>query len=89
MPRKFKLTANDQVSPCPKCGNNVEFNAHSVQVAEDCCEVHVVCSCGFDSTAGDTSSRFEDVMGSTGDENVWAAMSCWNDALANLPTGAS
>lgn len=79
--RDFVLNPNKAVAPCPKCGNNTAFTAHSERVAEDCCEVWVVCTCGYDPTAENTGERLEDVMGGTGIDNILDAISCWNTAL--------
>lgn len=73
---KFKETAN--VQPCPKCGNKTDFTIHSDYCAEDCCEVWAACKCGHETPEGE---RFEDVMGGCDDNNVMAAISCWNDAI--------
>ena len=79
--RNVKLNQNDIVQPCPKCGNNISFNAHSMQVSEDCCNVWVECICGYDPTAEDELARFEDVWGGTHNANVRIALDCWNDAI--------
>lgn len=78
--RRLEFKANDHFKPCPKCGNNTVFHAESQQVCEDGCEVWVECVCGYDPTS-DNGSRFESVMGGTGDENVRLALDCWNDAI--------
>lgn len=82
MARKVHLRENDIVTWCPKCGNNTTFTAHSSQIAEDCCEVWVECVCGYDPTSDKTSYRLEDVWGGTCEENVRAALDCWNEAIA-------
>lgn len=51
MSRRIKLKDGSQVEKCPKCGNNIEFDIHSQQVAEDCCEIWASCVCGFDPTS--------------------------------------
>jgi len=84
--RKVALTDKAVISlnptPCPKCGNFREFVAHSDYCAEDCCNVWVECGeCGFDPTQEDTGYRLEDVWGGCGDNNIIAAISCWDDAL--------
>ena len=79
--RKIKLRgAVDHA--CPKCGNNKEFTAHSVQTCEDSCDVWIVCKCGFDPTFGRCGFRYEDTWGGVGDDNVIMAISVWNDLLA-------
>ena len=85
MPRRFLLNKNDQITPCPKCGNNTEFIAHSQQCAEDACEVWVVCKCGYDPTYCNELFRFESVWGGTGEGNCRVALDCWNDAISEAP----
>ena len=82
MPTPYRLKPNERYDACPKCGNNTEFTCHSEQVAEDCCEVWVVCKCGYDpfNIIG-PSYRFEDAMGGTYKEIFLAALDCWNDAV--------
>lgn len=80
--RRFKLKDSGSVCACPKCGNSEIFTAHSDYCAEDCCEVWVVCECGYDPTAESCGSRFEDVWGGVGDGNILTAIDCWNDAIA-------
>jgi len=84
--RQFALKPNSIVTACPRCGNSTEFTACSFQVAEDCCEVFVICRCSFDPTEQNTDHRFEDVMGSLDDGNLMMALSCWNNALAEEAT---
>lgn len=79
--RKVSLKKNTRVTPCPKCGNNTSFTGYSDYCAEDCCNVWVVCQCGYDPTADDTDKRLEDVWGGVSDDMIMAALSCWNDAL--------
>jgi hypothetical protein len=79
----MKLSPNDTVAKCPKCGNNTEFEANSLQVAEDCCEVWVVCACGFDPTSELSGSRYEDTWGGVDNANIRMALDCWNDAIAD------
>lgn len=74
----MKLNPNDTVAKCPKCENNTEFEVHSSQVAEDCCEIWVVCICGFDPTSEPLGSRYEDVWGGTGRAEILMALDCWN-----------
>lgn len=77
--RKFAIPRNSQVEPCPKCGNNTQFTARSEQVAEDGCEVWIVCRCGHDPHG--PLDRMESVMGGCDDDNVREALGCWNDAV--------
>ncbi|UDL04020.1 hypothetical protein [Marinobacter sp. CA1] len=80
--RRFKLKNNTSVRCCPQCGNNQVFTAHSDYCAEDCCEVWVVCKCGYDPTSEKSGFRLEDVWGGVDDANIMDALSCWNDALS-------
>ena len=81
MPRRFILGKNEQIRPCPRCGNNIEFVAYSQQCAEDCCEVWVDCKCGYDPTFNNGMFRFEDTWGGTDKGNCLVALDCWNDAI--------
>lgn len=76
---------NDTITPCPKCGNNSSFIGHSEQVAIDGCEIWVVCQCGYDPTILRTSYRLEDVFGALDNDNLLAALGCWNDVLRDHP----
>jgi len=83
--RRFELNKNTQVEPCPQCGQNEIFEGHSQQVAEDCCEVWVICKCGYDPTAHNTDYRMEDVWGGTDNNNMMAALSCsWNEPINEI-----
>lgn len=86
MPRKVQFREAAQVTPCPMCKNRTDFTAHSMQVAEDACEVWIVCKCGFDPTREHTEYRLENVWGGTGPANVVGAKECWNDAIEALFT---
>lgn len=80
--KAFNLSENTRIAPCPKCGNNTSFVAHSQQVAEDCCEIWIKCKCGYDPTAENTSNRMEDVWGSLGKEEIICALDCsWNEPI--------
>ena len=81
--RMTQLKPNDVIEPCPACGNNTDFTAHSQQIAEDLCEVWVECECGFDPTLTTPVSRVESVMGGTGDINVQMAFGVWNELLSS------
>jgi hypothetical protein len=72
---KFKPTSN--IEPCPKCGNKLEFTIKSDYCAEDCCDVWAECKCGHEPK----DARFEDVWGGCNDDNCYAAIECWNDAI--------
>ena len=76
--RKVKFQAGAKIEPCPKCGNKTEFTIRSEYCAEDCCEVWAQCKCGHQP---DSDDRLEDVWGGCGDDNVQAAMACWNEAM--------
>lgn len=76
MPRSIQLK-EPGAEPCPRCGNTIHFVITSQQVAEDCCEVHAKCKCGYRPKNGE----IEDVWGGTGDDNCIMAMSGWNDAI--------
>ena len=73
---RFKQTA--EIVPCPKCGNKTDFIIKSDYCAEDCCEVWAQSICGHEPNSDD---RIEDVWGGCGDDNVQAAMACWNEAM--------
>lgn len=80
---------SDTITPCPKCGNNSSFIGHSSQVFIDSCEIWVSCQCGYDPTILRTSYRFEDVFGALNNENLLAALECWNDVLRDHPDPSS
>ena len=84
MEETLKLNSNDTVSKCPKCGNNTEFEAYSSQVSEDCCEVWVVCTCGFDPTSELFGSRYEDPWGGADNAKILMALDCWNYSIAEM-----
>lgn len=75
--RDVQFREDAKIEMCPKCGNKTRFTIVSQQVAEDCCEVFARCACGFDHG---TDHAFEDVWGGCHDDNVRAAISCWNSA---------
>ena len=77
--RAFNITKGN-VEPCPKCGNQKSFAAHSQQVAEDLCEVWIVCTCGLDPSLG-SGDRMEDVWGSLDKETILEAVGVWNDLV--------
>lgn len=82
--KKFNLNQNTSIEPCPKCGNNTSFVAHSQQVAEDCCDIWIVCKCGFDPTLENSNYRMEDVWGSLGKEEILCALDCtWNEIIVD------
>jgi len=82
--RRIQLKENDEIERCPKCDNNTEFIAYSKQVAEDVCNVWMVCKCGYDPTAENTLLRYEDVWGGVDKENCLMALECWNDAINQI-----
>lgn len=79
MIREFKVAEPGRVFPCPRCGNDTRFRAHSMQVAEDCCEVWVECVCGYDPTENETGGRLEDVWGSLDKDTIRAALGLWDE----------
>ena len=81
--KRFNLNANESVEKCPKCGNNTEFVAHSAQCAEDCCDVWVVCKCGFDPTENKCGHRLEDVWGSLDRDTILMALDIWNEEIVS------
>ncbi len=97
MARNIRMVPEkSKVEPCPKCGNNILFKIHSMQVAEDSCDVWAECSvCGYDPTYGKDGHRLESVWGGTGDSNCIWAVECWNEEiredakLATSSTGSS
>lgn len=84
--KRFELKPNDKVEKCPKCGNNTEFVGHAQQVAEDCCDVWVVCKCGYDPTEGKCGHRLEDVWGSLDKDTIAMALTVWDDEILQLTT---
>ena len=83
--RRFNLPKNiDAVKACPKCGQKTEFVCVSNQVAEDSCEVWIECVCGHD--PHNYNERLESVMGGCDEENILAALDCWNDASGHNAT---
>lgn len=82
--RKIIIKKNKRITPCPKCKNNTKFEAYSERSGEDCCDVWVKCTCGYDPTEERTGMRYETVWGGTSDENVTVALSCWNDAIQEV-----
>lgn len=83
MQKKFTLNENTQIEKCPKCGNNTEFVAHAEYCAEDCCEVWVVCKCGYEPT-DQLGHRMEDVWGSLDKDTIHDALHVWNDEILEL-----
>jgi len=86
MPRHFILPEknNLNVTPCPRCGNKTDFTAYSERSGEDCCDIWVVCKCGYDPTAGKCGAKLEDVWGVIDNITTIGALSCWNDALEKV-----
>lgn len=79
--RTVKLRNNDSVAKCPKCKNNTDFEAHAEQVCEDCCEIWVVCKCGFDPTQEHPIYRVEDIWGSLDQDTVTDAVYSWTEVI--------
>ncbi len=85
--RSFSHKTGDGIEPCPECQNRQQFVGRSQQFSEDCCDVWVVCACGFDPTAEDTGNRMEDVWGSLDADTLYAALeNCWNQPLRERRT---
>ena len=78
---RIELEPNNRIEPCPKCRNNTSFEAHSEQVAVDCCNVWVECVCGYDPTRDDPGDRYEDVLGGLTSATMRWALDCWNSAI--------
>lgn len=78
--RLFKLKPNTRIKHCPSCRQNTVFHARSEQVAEDMCEVWVVCICGHD--PHESGDRLEDVWGALDEGTITDALECWNDAVS-------
>jgi hypothetical protein len=80
--RAFNVKNVDDIEPCPKCGNRERFVGMAQQVAEDLCEVWIVCVCGYDPTEGRSGDRMEDVWGSLDGATLACALSnCWDEPL--------
>lgn len=81
--RPFNVAKEASVPPCPQCGNSVEFVARAQQVAEDLCEVWVICACGYDPTREHPDMRLEDVWGTLDNATVTLALQCsWAEPLS-------
>jgi len=83
MPRIVNINnEHGSLISCPKCGNHTTFKALSEQIDKDTDVVWVECGvCGFDPTENKTSYRLKDVFGGTTDNNVFAALQCWTEAI--------
>ncbi len=77
--RKVKFKEGSVITPCPKCGNNLEFVARSEQVCEDGCEVWIECKCGYNPFEG--GNAMDSVWGGVGDENVMWSIQAWNELI--------
>lgn len=84
--KNFELKPNSRIEKCPQCGNNTEFIAHSEQVAEDGCEVWVVCKCGYDPTQYKIGHRLEDVWGTIDRDTIAIALDVWSDEISDSIT---
>lgn len=87
MQKSFRLKENDQITPCPKCGNNTHFVLHAERCAEDLCETFVVCQCGYEPTDG-SGERYENIWGDMDQHAASVALVCWNEALASKSSTA-
>ncbi len=81
--KPFSIKPGSNIAKCPECGNNTSFVAHSVQCAEDCCDVWVKCVCGYDPTEGDNwKHRMEDVWGCLDQDTIGTALHwSWHEPL--------
>lgn len=80
--RTFRHQTGEGIEPCPKCTNHQEFVGVTQQVAEDCCEVWIVCKCGYDPSQGNDRYRLEDVWGALDAPTLSCALhNCWNAAI--------
>lgn len=79
--RRIRLKPNKRIKPCPKCGNNTRFTLNAEQCAVDCCEIFVVCQCGYEPT-NEIGDRYEDVWGYMDTNAAMVALDCWNYTLA-------
>ena len=59
--------------PCDACGNDTLYTATSQQVAEDLCELRVICRCGFDRAETLGVDGVESVMGELTQESITRA----------------
>jgi C4-type Zn-finger protein len=82
--KKFTLNENANVQKCPKCGNKTAFIAHSEQVAEDGCEVWIVCKCGYDPTEYKCGHRLEEVWGTIDKDTIAMALTVWDDEILEM-----
>lgn len=80
--KKFRLSENDRIIPCPDCGNNTDFRIKSRTSGEDCHDIWIECQCGYDPTADDEGFRLEDVICDLGSFNQYRALLvAWNEPL--------
>lgn len=95
--KAVKLDPNHNVTSCPMCGNNTDFNLHvrtglagpgpDYSTAGFHYMVWAVCECGYDPTDDDT--RYIEVLGPKDTAsslladrfNIIAALACWNAAI--------
>lgn len=84
--RFITYKTNEYIHLCPGCKNNTKFVIRSEQVAEDCCEIWVVCGvCDFDPTHDNTNDRLEDVWGGVADDNAQDAINLvWNELVPEI-----
>lgn len=59
--------------PCDLFANDTFFTAVSDRVAEDLCELRVICRCGFDRTETHGVHPIDSVMGELTQESITAA----------------
>lgn len=77
--RNVKFKEGSVITPCPKCGNKLEFKARSERVCEDGCEIWIECKCGYNPFG--SGDALEDVWGGCDDDNVMWAIGQWNELL--------
>ena len=70
--KDFGLAAGFAI-PCDVCGNDTLFTAVSDRVAEDLCELRVICRCGFDRAETHGVDGVESVMGELTQESITTA----------------
>ena len=80
---EFHMKGSGQVTPCPECGNDINFRAYSEQVCEDGCETWVACVCGYDPTEGKCGHRYENVWGGLDKDEINIALQVWEEELAS------
>ena len=70
--KDFTIAAGFAIS-CNLCGNDTQFTAMSEQVAEDLCELRVICRCGHDRAESMGIDPLESVLGELTPESITSA----------------